>query len=95
VNTTGNRLAVTQPLSGISINPLMKACWTKALLEGRGNVALDVTAGGATISALKKALAGNASLSLKDGAIKGINLAQKFREAKAKVEEKVKGLFGH
>jgi AsmA protein len=34
---------------------------------------------------MKKALAGTASLSLKDGAIKGINLAQSMRDIKAKL----------
>ena len=38
---------------------------------------------GATVAALKKALNGTASLNLKDGALKGINLAESFRKAKA------------
>jgi AsmA protein len=53
------------------------------LLDGRGDVALDVTATGNTVSAIKKSLNGSAALNLKDGAIKGINLAQSLRNAKA------------
>lgn len=84
-NANGNVVAVKQTLAGVSINPLMKDLVNKDLLEGRGNVALDVSTRGATLGAMKKALGGSASLSLKDGAIKGINLAQTLRNAKAKL----------
>jgi AsmA protein len=43
LNASGNHLALKQNLSGISINPLMKDLADKDLLEGRGNVALDVS----------------------------------------------------
>lgn len=83
VNANNNQIALKQTLTNISINPLMKDALDKDLLEGRGNVALDVTTGGTTVTAMKKALGGAASVNLKDGAIKGINLAQTFRETKA------------
>jgi AsmA protein len=82
---TGNAIAVKQTLTGVSVGPLLKDVVNKDMLEGRGNVALDVTTHGPTVGALKKALAGSASLSLKEGAIKGINLAKSFRELKAKL----------
>ncbi|MBL8491342.1 MAG: AsmA family protein [Rhodocyclaceae bacterium] len=85
VNADGNAVALRQNLAGISINPLMKDAVDKDLIEGRGNVALDVTTRGDTVGAMKKALGGTASVVLKDGAIKGINLAQSFREAKARI----------
>jgi AsmA protein len=88
LNAAGNSLALKQNLSGVSINPLMKDLADKDLLEGRGNVALDVTSHGDSVTAMKKALAGSASLSLKDGAIKGINLAQSLRDLKAKLGAK-------
>jgi AsmA protein len=53
------------------------------LLEGRGDVMLDVTTTGNLVSAMKKMLNGKASLALRDGAIKGINLAQSLRSAKS------------
>jgi AsmA protein len=81
----GNAIAVKQTLTGVSVGPLLKDVANKDMLEGRGNVALDVTTHGPTVGALKKALAGSASLSLKEGAIKGINLAKSFRELKAKL----------
>jgi AsmA protein len=85
LNAAGNQVGVKQTLTGISINPLMKDLADKDLLEGRGNVALDITAQGDSVPAMKKALAGTASLSLKDGAIKGINLAQSMRDIKGKL----------
>ena len=78
-------ITVKQKLSGIDIGPLLKDLADKDLLEGRGNVALDVTAQGNTMSALKKALAGTATLRLTDGALKGINIAGSIRSAKAKL----------
>jgi AsmA protein len=85
LNAAGNQLGLKQNLTGISINPLMKDLADKDLLEGRGNIALDVTSNGDSVPAMKKALAGTASLSLKDGAIKGINLAQSMRDIKGKL----------
>lgn len=88
LNANGNQLALKQNLAGISINPLMKDLADKDLVEGRGNVALDVSSRGESIAAMKKALGGSASLSLKDGAIKGINLAQSLRDIKGKLGAK-------
>ena len=83
VEATGNAITLREDLSGISINPLMKDAIDKDLLEGRGDVRLDLSTHGETVTAMKHALGGSASLALRDGAIKGINLAQSFREAKA------------
>ena len=83
--TAAPRIAVQQNLSGISIGPLLRDLADKDLLEGRGNVLLNVTAQGQTASAMKKALNGNAAVNLQDGAIKGINIASALRTAKAKL----------
>jgi AsmA protein len=83
--TTTPRLTVKQTLSGISIGPLLKDATGKATLEGHGNVVLDVSAQGNTVTALKKALAGSARLELRDGMVRGFNVAQTLRNAKAKL----------
>jgi len=85
LNAAGNGIALRQNLAGISINPLMKDLSDKDLLEGRGNLAFEVTSRGDSVVAMKRALAGTASVSLKDGAIKGINLAQSLRDIKGKL----------
>ena len=85
VNAHEQRVSVRQTLSDVSIEPLMKDVLAKDLLEGRGTVVLDLQARGQTLSEFKKTLAGSASLSLRDGALKGINLAQSLREIKARI----------
>jgi len=55
------------------------------ILEGKGDVAADVTSQGSTVSELKKALAGTAALKLADGALKGIDIAGSIRKAKARL----------
>ena len=88
LNAAGNGVAMKQNLAGISINPLMKDLAEKDLLEGRGNVVLDLNSRGDSVAAIKKALAGTAVVSLRDGAIKGINLAQSLRDLKGKLGAK-------
>lgn len=82
-NANGNRFAVKQTLSDVRIDPLLKDLAGQDTLAGRGNVALDVTTQGDTVTALKKALAGTARLDLRDGAIKGIDVGAKLREVKS------------
>ncbi len=79
------RLTLQQQLTGISIGQLLKDMADKDLLEGHGNVALDVSTQGATLSAMKKSLSGNANVNLRDGAIKGINIAATLRSAQAQL----------
>ncbi|MFN0163354.1 MAG: AsmA family protein [Burkholderiales bacterium] len=83
VNAQNNSFAIRQNLTGVNINPLMVDAINKDILEGRGNIVLDLTTAGTTVTALKKALGGSASINLKDGAYKGVNLAKSFREARA------------
>ncbi len=68
---------------GVDVNPLLKDVAGKDLLEGRGNVSAELASSGSTISALRSRLGGRAVLQLRDGAIKGINLARALRQAKA------------
>ena len=79
----GNRVGIDANLANVQIEPLMKDAVDKDLLEGRGNVKLALNTAGATTAAMKRALAGSASLQLRDGAVKGINLAQKLRDAQS------------
>jgi AsmA protein len=97
VNANDNRFAVKQNLTGVNVGPLLRDAASKDILEGRGNVVLDVTTAGATADALKKALGGTASLALKDGAFKGVDVAGTIRKAQAMLgskralEEQAKG----
>ena len=82
-DANGNRIAIRENLTGIAIGPLLRDAAGKDLLDGRGNVAIDVTSAGNTVGAMRKALSGTAKLELKDGSIKGIDLAETFRKAKS------------
>ena len=77
------RVAVKLAATGVNVNALLKDVAGKDLLEGTGRVSADVTTTGATLGALRSQLAGSAALQLRDGAVKGINLARSLRQAKA------------
>ena len=79
-------IAINQNLSGVNVAALTKDAANFDTLEGKGNIGMNLTMQGHTVSAMKKALNGNLSLNLVDGAIKGINVAKKLRDAQ--------GLFG-
>jgi AsmA protein len=85
VNANTNQYAAEQKLTGISIGPLLRDVANKDVLEGKGNVTLDVTTKGTLVSELKRALNGTARMELRDGAIKGIDLAGAVRTVKSKL----------
>jgi AsmA protein len=82
VDAGTNRIGVQSALKGVSIGPLLKDQMGKDLLDGHGEVKLNVTTEGATVGALRRALDGSGSLALRDGAVHGINVAQKLRDIK-------------
>ena len=77
------RVTVKLAASGVNVNALLKDVAGKDLLEGTGRVSADLNTSGASLGALRSNLAGVAALELRDGAIKGINLARSMRQAKA------------
>jgi len=83
VDANTNRVAANLALNGISIGPLVKDLTGRDLIEGQGGLKLDIATGGPTVGAMRHALGGAASLALHDGAIRGINIAQKLREVKS------------
>src|SRR2546425_1959204 len=78
-----NRIALKETLSNVSIGPLLRDLARQDRLEGKGNVALELAAAGATAGALKRSLSGAAKVRLRDGAIKGIDIAGLLRKARA------------
>ena len=76
-------IAINQNLSGINIAPLLKDALNLDMLEGKGNIAVNLTMQGSTVSAMKKALNGKLSLNLADGALKGIDIDKKLSDAQA------------
>lgn len=78
-----SRIAVKAVATGVNVNALLKDVAAKDILEGTGRVSLDVDTTGRTVGELRSKLRGNAALNLRDGAVKGVNLAKTLRQAKA------------
>ena len=76
VNANTYSFAINQKLKGVEVEPLLKDASELEIAEGKGNILLDLSTQGKTVSALKKALNGNVSVNLTNGAIKGINLTK-------------------
>ncbi len=83
VDANANRFVVKQTLSGVQIGPLLRDAAEKDVLEGKGTVVLDVATQGARVDELKRALNGSARLALRDGAVKGVDLAGAVRRVKS------------
>lgn len=78
-----SRVAVDGVARGIDVKALLADVAGKDWIEGTGNVTVDLEAAGRTVQEMQSRLAGRAALDVKDGAIRGINLAKRLREAKA------------
>ncbi len=83
VDANSNGYRVEGTLSGVQVGPLLKDAADQDMLEGKGNVVVDVATRGTVVSALKRGLDGRVGIRLSDGAIKGINIAERIRKAKS------------
>jgi len=83
IDANTNRFVVKQTLSGVQIGPLLRDAAEKDVLEGRGTVVLDIATQGAVVDELKRALNGSARMELRDGAVKGVDLAGAVRKVKS------------
>lgn len=79
VDSHGNRLTLAQTLSGVDLRSLLRDLTGKDLIEGRGDVSMDLATAGATVDDLARALAGTAAFRVRDGAIRGIDLGDTLR----------------
>lgn len=77
-----NRLQMQQTLRDVSVQPLLKDALQRDLLEGRGNIAMDVATAGSSVLAMKKQLSGSARVALRDGAVKGLDITRTLAEWK-------------
>jgi AsmA protein len=82
-DANGNTIHVKETAQNVALGALLHDAARKDVLDGRGNVSLDLQTAGGTEIALKKALAGSARVEMKDGAIKGVNLADSARNVKS------------
>ena len=73
------RLQLTGADAGMALREL---AGRDDVLDGRGNLSLDVTGDGRTLAALERSLDGTAALALRDGALKGVDLAEVLRRVR-------------
>ncbi len=78
-----SRVAVNGVARGVDIQRLLADVSGKHTLEGTGTLDVDLEAAGRTAQEMQSRLAGRAALDIRDGAIRGINLAKRLREARA------------
>jgi AsmA protein len=83
LQASGNRIAIKENMSNVAIGPLLRDAAQQDRLEGKGNVTLDVTGGGASVNAIKKSLAGTSKVNLRDGAIKGVDIGALLNKVKS------------
>lgn len=76
-------------LDDVAVGPLLHDLLGRAPLEGRGDVVLDLTAGGGDAAALVRSLAGSGRIALRDGLVRGVNVAQVLRQVGAAVGGRV------
>jgi len=81
-------MATDASLKNMQAGPLLMDLTGKDQVTGNGNFSANLTTTGNTLSAIKKSLNGKLDLALKDGAVKGVNLAQMIRDTKARFEGK-------
>lgn len=66
---------VEQTLSNMNINTLLADTMDNSRFEGRSHLTLDVTANGNNVNELRKTASGKIKASLKEGAIRGIDIS--------------------
>jgi AsmA protein len=86
-----NAMAAKVALANVAVGPLLTDVAQQSTLIGTGSVNVDLRSSGGDTDALKKQLAGALRVQLRDGAIKGINVAQTLRELKSVIQAAGKG----
>ena len=80
-------ISLDERISGVQAGPLLRDLTGKEeKLLGVADVSLKITGRGADVPAIQKTLNGTAAFSFRDGAVKGVNIAQLIREAKARLK---------
>ncbi|MEJ0009530.1 MAG: AsmA family protein [Alphaproteobacteria bacterium] len=80
--SSANAIGADLAVSDVQVEPLLVALHGFSHLSGKANFRLNVKGAGASQRAIVASLGGNGSFAIADGKIKGINLAQFWREAK-------------
>ncbi|MDK9736650.1 AsmA family protein [Vibrio sp. D404a] len=73
-------------IKGVKVQPLLVDVANNDMLEGTGNIDVNVSGKSLTPTGIKKNLVGTIAINFADGAVNGINVAQLIRENYAKIK---------
>lgn len=77
------KLSIDESVKEVQAEPLLKDMTGEARITGTANANAKLSGSGATVEEIKQTLSGNGGFSFSDGALKGINIAEAIRKAKA------------
>ncbi len=77
------KLSIDENLKDVQAGPLLKDLQGDDKISGLANAQVKLSGNGATVEQIKQTLTGNGKFSFTDGALKGINIAESIRKAKA------------
>jgi len=88
VDVRGKQLVISmdETLQKVQANPLFKDLADMDWIEGGANLSAKLTGKGNSVSAIKSSLNGNIKFAFLDGAIKGVNIPLKIRQAYATIK---------
>ncbi|OOZ44802.1 AsmA family protein [Solemya velum gill symbiont] len=86
----GKRLtwSANERLKGVNIGPLLKDLVGQERIDGKADVTLKINGSGVDKKQMMSSLGGNTTFTVRNGSVKGINLAAALREAKAKLNNR-------
>lgn len=90
-NAAGNRITSTIDVQNIQAEPLLTDAIGFTRVSGRGRLRASVSGAGASQAALMRSLAGDASFTFNDGALKGVNLALVARTIQSALSGQARG----
>ena len=89
--TSENEMAVDMRAVAVTLEPLVRALTGEGRLAGKGSLRAKLDSKGMTMPALMAALNGSLELSVRDGAVQGIDAAQTLRQVQELVRSVTKG----
>jgi AsmA protein len=77
------KLAINETLKGVQAGPLLKDLSGDDKISGTANAQVKLTGNGLNVDQIKQTLSGSGNFSFVDGAVKGVNIGESIRKAKA------------
>lgn len=79
---------VKKTIKGVKVEPLLQAVAETDVIEGTGNIVANISGKNLAPTAMKQNLTGTIEINFADGAVNGVNIAQRIRIARAALKGK-------